>query len=464
MNLLRIVFIGCVLATICRADEFRLKDAQGKEYGPFEMRQGAKVLVGDQKLEIVTVSTPRDAVIQAMKRIVIPEIEFQNTSIQDAIAFLVKAGRDNDPEKQGVNIICLPLDGTTNTVAASRIVTKVSLSSRKVTLYSVVKLLRQITGLKVRVDDAGVQLMLPDEPEGVILYKAFWIEPIFPERVLESGGIISDPPGADEASLKGYFASKGITWPRGSSIRYVSSWGKAFVANTAENLARFEVQLAELYCVIRQVEIEAQFVRFEVTNLARVVHGNVDSKVIMALWTNGCGRVLAAPRVLTRSGTEASIRGVTEVIYPTSYDHGGGGNTNTNGVVETVVAPSDFATREVGAILTVLPEVSPDGSRMNLTLTPSFVDPPTWRDFSRDATAVTSKTRFVPAEQPYFHVVTCTTQIEMEDGATVLVGGGVPTGDEKGLVYCFVTARLLGIDGERRKKPVETKAVDLCDF
>ena len=153
------------------------------------------------------------------------------------------------------------------------------------------------------------------------------------------------------------------------------------------------------------------------------------SMVLHALEQNGNADLLSAPKVTTRSGTEASIRVVTEYIYPTTFEVQGGqinnnnNNSNSSVVQETVVVPQDFATREVGVILTVLPEVSPDGNMINLTMTPSVVTEPTWYQYGSTIRRADGSEQQLNMPQPFFHMRTLTTQISIYDGATVVMGG-----------------------------------------
>lgn len=151
--------------------------------------------------------------------------------------------------------------------------------------------------------------------------------------------------------------------------------------------------------------------------------------ILHALEQNGNADLLSAPKVTTRSGTEASIRVVTEYIYPTTFEVQGGqlnnnnNNNNSSVVQETVVVPQDFATREVGVILTVLPEVSPDGNMINLTMTPSVVTEPTWYQYGSTIRRADGSEQQLNMPQPFFHTRTLTTQISIYDGATVVMGG-----------------------------------------
>lgn len=151
--------------------------------------------------------------------------------------------------------------------------------------------------------------------------------------------------------------------------------------------------------------------------------------VLHLLEQNGNADLLSAPRVTTQSGSEATIKVVTEYIYPTDFTvtpiqgaaagGAGAGTTITGGVVE----PSGFETREVGVILTVLPEVSPEGTMINLTMAPEVVSPPEWHNYGSTYVDADGRTQQLNMEQPFFHTRTVSTTISIYNGATVVMGG-----------------------------------------
>jgi len=154
--------------------------------------------------------------------------------------------------------------------------------------------------------------------------------------------------------------------------------------------------------------------------------------ILHLLQQNGNADLLSVPKVTTRSGAEASIRVVTEYIYPTSFREAeNGGNAQGGNIVTPVFAvpppivviPEDFATREVGVLLTVLPEVSPDGNMINLTMQPQVVTEPTWYQYGATLPDGRGGTYAVNIPQPFFHVRALTTSISIYDGATVVMGG-----------------------------------------
>ena len=101
----------------------------------------------------------------------------------------------------------------------------------------------------------------------------------------------------------------------------------------------------------------------------------------------------------------------------------GGGANNANIIQETTVLPQDFATREVGVILNVMPEVSPDGNMINLTMKPQVVTEPTWYQYGSTVRRADGSTMQMNMPQPFFHVRSIDTQISIYDGATVAMGG-----------------------------------------
>jgi general secretion pathway protein D len=147
--------------------------------------------------------------------------------------------------------------------------------------------------------------------------------------------------------------------------------------------------------------------------------------LVHAIEQKGRADLLSAPKVLTQPGMEASVRVVTEYMYPTEYTV----QESTRSVLRDaagnimaspgMVMPENFETREVGVSLQVLPEVSPDNKMITLTLSPEVVTPPTLHDYGYE---LGDGTR-VKMEMPFFHSRTVTTSIKVYDGATVVMGG-----------------------------------------
>jgi Flp pilus assembly secretin CpaC len=125
-----------------------------------------------------------------------------------------------------------------------------------------------------------------------------------------------------------------------------------------------------------------------------------------------------------------------------------------------VVEPGGFQTREVGAILQVVPEVSAEGQIINLTLNPQLVEDSVWENYGSAGRDAAGKACAAQLRQPFFHVYATSTTVALARGRRVLVGGGMPSRDGKRAVYLFVTATMLDIYGEVIKFRDDREASD----
>ena len=207
-----------------------------------------------------------------------------------------------------------------------------------------------------------------------------------------------------------------------------------------------------------QVEVELQFIDYnkqDIDELSRNSGINIDG--LMTLHKQGRSHIVAQPRLITKAGDEASIKTVKEFIYPTEYKLNG---AYTNSVSDltgvqsnaiSAVIPDAFETREVGAILTVLPEVREEGDIITLTMTPQIVTGPQMMNYETTLFQSTGEKINYEIPQPIFYTTEIQTRIAMRYGETVLIGGGSQNKDNDMIRYIFVTARLMGLDG----KPLE---------
>ncbi|MGN0847047.1 MAG: hypothetical protein ACI4RA_06655, partial [Kiritimatiellia bacterium] len=159
--------------------------------------------------------------------------------------------------------------------------------------------------------------------------------------------------------------------------------------------------------------------------------GNADLSMILHMLSQRSDTdLLSAPKVVTKSGNEAVIKVVTIYRYPQDYDVTiqstsssssstiTGTGSGSDGKILPMVEPQNFETQEVGVILTVTPELSPEGL-INLALEPRVVSEPTWKDYGMKVpmSAVMSSSAqtlalasgnedmnwfTVPMEQPFF--------------------------------------------------------------
>ena len=153
--------------------------------------------------------------------------------------------------------------------------------------------------------------------------------------------------------------------------------------------------------------------------------------VLQALSQHGGGDLLSAPRVTTRSGVNAQIQVVKEIIYPTEFDVTQPTmNSDGNVTMSPVVTPGTFETRETGVILNVTPTVGPDGYTIDLVMAPEVAELVDWIQYGSQITVETGiigsrqqNTYLFNMPQPIFTSRNVTTSIVIWDGQTVVMGG-----------------------------------------
>ena len=244
--------------------------------------------------------------------------------------------------------------------------------------------------------------------------------------------------------------------------------------------------------------------------------GNADLSMILHMLSQRSDTdLLSAPKVVTKSGQEATIKVVTIYRYPQDYDvtiqstssgsssgMTGSSTGGSDGKILPMVEPQNFEVQEVGVILTVTPELSAEGNLINLKLNPKVISEPTWRDYGMKvpmASVMSSTAQTlalstggddmqwfnVPMEQPFFKERSIDTVVTLYNGATVVMGGLI-TEDRKSMedkipflgdipflgrffrsrsewsnkrnLLLFVTARRVGPDGRMLQSAVSTDA------
>jgi len=172
----------------------------------------------------------------------------------------------------------------------------------------------------------------------------------------------------------------------------------------------------------------------KILSIATVLTNPEVRMVLHALDRSGKANLLSAPKVTTRSGQNASMKVVTEYIYPTEFETDNvGGNfgsfwdfpVGTDPEImqqfaqllpEPIVAiPAAFETRETGVILNVTPTVGPDGYTIDLVMQPEVAELIDWVSYGTIAK--------VDLKQPVFTSRNVQTSIVIWDGQTVVMGG-----------------------------------------
>lgn len=241
-----------------------------------------------------------------LNTIVIPQLDFRQANIVDVIKYLdqqsIIADTESPAGEKGVNIILnLKYPGQMETPAASIAVPDideeawlgsaeisaasatppaiptVTLTLRNIVLLDAIKFITEVTGLKYRIESNVVVITPADVAMGEIVTRTYRVQPGFMGDIsgaamAAGGGITAElrpigPISGEGGDVKRFFVDAGVPFPSGTSIKYQPSLNLLIVANTSENLEKFEQILSKLNVVPVQIEIEARFVEIGQTDL-----------------------------------------------------------------------------------------------------------------------------------------------------------------------------------------------------
>ncbi len=251
----------------------------------------------------------------------------------------------------------------------------------------------------------------------------------------------------DDEPLKSYLASEGITWPPGSLLSHQANIGVLTVYNTPTNLDKLQTLLSRIHPPPFQIEIEATFISLaKPTGDALSIAGTLNVEAIKQACRKGKAKILSAPRVITQSGQEATLKMVKEVSYPTEFEIGSVTNT-TSDTVTTSIVPTSFETREVGTIFSILPEVTPEGTLINITLAPVYVTLDSWAEYEAGLAYENDTGTKVMCRTPVFSKYDTCTSVLMKDGVTLLLSADVAPPDADHYLVLLLRASLVGADG-----------------
>ena len=251
--------------------------------------------------------------------------------------------------------------------------------------------------------------------------------------------------------MQEFYRKCGVGFPSGAYIAYDPRASLLHHYNTEENQKRFGQIVRQIEPIVCQVQFDATFVDFPRKQVEALARSNdraaPDTAALLELWKSGQGTLLHALKLTTRSGVNAQVQSVSEVIYPTEFRTPDATNA-TDSAVSRLPVPDVFDTREVGAILNVTPTVGPDNRTIDVVMAPEITAPPEWQTLAVAGTDADGRKLRLEVPQPVFHSRNITTSIVLQDGETAVLGGlNGPQGDV--VTYLFLTAMLTDSKGRR---------------
>jgi hypothetical protein len=194
--------------------------------------------------------------VNKLRTIVIPMIDFENVTVEEAVDFLRLRAKDLDkaeldPSKKGVNFVirrprpaaspapaagAKPVDKLPDSVADPGSIRITELRLRNVPLAVALKYICDSARLRYRVDDFAVTLVHVDAPED--LFTRVFRVPLDFASKLNSGKTPADP--AARPPIIELLKSNGINFGEGSSVTLTAN-GVLMVTNTPSQLDKIEV-------------------------------------------------------------------------------------------------------------------------------------------------------------------------------------------------------------------------------
>ena len=306
-----------------------------------------------------------------LNSIIVPKIDFRDSTVRETIEFLVKKSKDLDPDKEGVNIVLKleggaapavaapaadpaapglipgidPVPGVPAAPAAQPIVggsgdTRITLSLNNVPLIEALKYITTLANLKFKIEPFAVSVVPIGTDTTEMITKEWKVRPDFLTRIPSGGGAgggigtTTPDPGAGAGgpalgsamTAKDTLMAAGVQFPTGSIAIYSKSTSTLTVRNSSENLDLIEkiVESLENSNGVTQVEIQAKFVEITQNNL----------KELSFDWMLGQSNVpgISTTALFTSGGTRGSTPQTNAADFP--FVRGGvpiGGNPITSG-------------------------------------------------------------------------------------------------------------------------------------
>ena len=305
------------------------------------------------------------------------------------------------------------------------------------------------TPIKTWTDDAGVQWSTRYYyiPPSVIVRSVTLDEQFWTRKFGTDAGNLDCCNIAEKSIqnvVKQFLSALGVGWPEGSFITYLPEVERFLVTNTLENQNLIKALLAPL-CSPRQVETDMQIVAFQTRDVERLLlAGNMTKDALFELRKAGKAKLVATTSVVTKNGSEATMKAVQEVIYPTELAMAEASCDSNRVSRSDAVVPGNFTTREVGMILQLIPDIVADSELINLTLAPQWVTLDRWESYPADV-ASRGRHKTLPIRQPVFGVTSVVaTCVTLACGETILIGSG-PSLDGEWVHAAFLTARIQNV-------------------
>ena len=212
------------------------------------------------------------AINNKLDTIIIPRIDFTDSSIKEALDFIKKRASDldtGDSDNKGINIVLkLPPDSPDASYP-------ITLSLSDVPLREALRYVTEAANLKIKIETHAVVVVPATENTDVLITKEYKVPPGFITATPGSAppqvsGVAAGSQSviAARSIAKDFLETQGVEFPTGASANYISLTSRLIVKNTQANLELIDA-LVDTSVATRptQVEIEAKFLEVSQNNL-----------------------------------------------------------------------------------------------------------------------------------------------------------------------------------------------------
>jgi general secretion pathway protein D len=214
-------------------------------------------------------------VFEKLETIIIPELNFTDVDVADAVKYLTDQSKALDPEKKGINFVLkvnasAPAPAATGNdaqaPAPAPVQRSLSLNLRQVPLIEVLRFITNLTNLQFKVEEYAVFIFPNTETSDVLVVRSFSVPPNFftvtPRPRGEAGATGAETVEFVTADVKQELEQKGVKFPSGTSAAYLPRSAKLIIRNTLDQINLIGQLLAEQSDVTTQVEVETKFIEF----------------------------------------------------------------------------------------------------------------------------------------------------------------------------------------------------------
>jgi general secretion pathway protein D len=207
---------------------------------------------------------------EKLESIIIPELNFTDVDVADAVRFLNEQSKALDPERKGINFV-LKANPTTSAASAGNeapppIQRSITLNLRQVPLLEVLNFIKNLTNLQYKVEEYAVFIFPSTETSDVLVIRSFSVPPSFftvtPRPTGEVGATGGETVQFVTADVKQELEQKGVKFPAGASAAYLPRSAKLIVRNTLDQINLIAQLLADQSDASTQIEIETKFIEF----------------------------------------------------------------------------------------------------------------------------------------------------------------------------------------------------------